>query len=40
MPAKDIYHEAVKIALEKDGWLITDDPLVLKSGGVRFVLFP
>lgn len=31
--AKDIYHEAVKIALIKDGWTITDDPLRLKFGG-------
>jgi hypothetical protein len=26
MPAKDVYHEAVKNALIKDGWLITFDP--------------
>lgn len=32
MPAKDIYHETVKIALIKDGWRITDDPLRLKLG--------
>ena len=31
--AKDIYHETVKIALIKDGWTITDDPLRLKFGG-------
>jgi hypothetical protein len=30
MPAKDIFHEAVKQALIKDGWIITDDPLVIK----------
>jgi len=30
--AKDIYHSTVKIALEKDGWTITDDPLTLKFG--------
>ena len=29
MAAKDIYHEHVKNALEKDGWTITDDPLKL-----------
>ena len=28
--AKDAYHETVKRALEKDGWLITHDPFVLK----------
>ncbi|MFN9868505.1 MAG: element excision factor XisH family protein, partial [Pseudanabaena sp.] len=29
MPAKDIYHDNVCNALIKDGWTITDDPLVL-----------
>lgn len=29
MVAKDISHDAVKNALEKDGWKITDDPLIL-----------
>ena len=32
MPAKDIYHDAVKYALIKDGWKITDDPLILSIG--------
>ncbi len=32
MPAKDIYHNTVRAALEKDGWTITDDPLKLKWG--------
>lgn len=32
MPAKDFYHDAVKNALQKDGWLITADPLVLRAG--------
>lgn len=27
MPAKDKYHEAVRTALEKEGWTITADPL-------------
>lgn len=31
--AKDIYHSTVRIALEKDGWTITDDPLTLRVGG-------
>jgi len=31
--AKDIYHATVRIALEKDGWTITNDPLTLKVGG-------
>jgi hypothetical protein len=30
MPAKDLYHDAVKNALIKDGWLITDDPYIIK----------
>jgi XisH protein/XisI protein len=29
MPAKDIYHDAVKQALIKDGWTITADPYIL-----------
>lgn len=32
MPAKDIYHNTVKNALIKDGWKITDDPLILSIG--------
>lgn len=32
--AKDIFHDAVKHALEKDGWTITHDPLFLSFGGV------
>ena len=32
MPAKDIYHDRVKKALEKDGWTITNDPFKLKWG--------
>jgi hypothetical protein len=32
MPAKDIYHNNVRTALEKDGWTITNDPLPLKIG--------
>jgi hypothetical protein len=36
--AKDIYHEIVRQALEKDGWVVTDDPLTLLSreeGGLQ-----
>lgn len=36
MPAKDIYHNIVKAALEKDGWTITNDPLVLQYGTKDF----
>jgi hypothetical protein len=32
MPARDIFHDAVKNALIKDGWTITDDPLRLEWG--------
>lgn len=31
--AKDLFHEAVKIALEKDGWQITHDPYYLEALG-------
>ncbi len=27
MSAKDLFHEAVKNGLQKEEWLITDDPL-------------
>jgi len=30
--AKDTYHNNVRTALEKDGWIITDDPLTLQFG--------
>ncbi|MEI2577904.1 XisH family protein [Scytonema sp. PRP1] len=36
MSAKDIFHEAVKQALQKEQWLITDDPLKFKFGNVNF----
>jgi XisH protein len=29
MPAKDLFHNAVKVALQKDGWTVTHDPLHL-----------
>ena len=32
MAAKDIYHDAVKQALIKDGWIVTDEPLTLSLG--------
>ncbi|WP_353121296.1 XisH family protein [Planktothrix agardhii] len=38
MPAKDIYHEAVKKALIKDGWTITADPYPLEYEDVE--LYP
>jgi hypothetical protein len=35
MPKRDKYHYFVREALEKDGWIITDDPLDLTSGEVE-----
>lgn len=32
MPRRDIFHEAVKSALVKDGWTITHDPYTLPFG--------
>lgn len=32
MPARDIYHNAARHALIKDGWTITDDPLRMRWG--------
>ena len=32
MPAKDLYHNTVREALEKDGWMITHDPFYLRIG--------
>ena len=36
MPAKDTYHDAVRNALVKDGWTITDDPFRLVWGDRDF----
>jgi len=33
MPARDIYHNAVKTALIADGWTVTHDPYRLEYGG-------
>jgi hypothetical protein len=33
MPARDIYHNAVKAALINDGWAITHDPYRVAYGG-------
>ena len=32
--AKDLIHESVRIALEKDGWTITHDPFTLETGDI------
>ncbi len=34
MPAKDVFHEVVKNALIKDGWLITHEPLTVRFGKI------
>jgi XisI protein/XisH protein len=34
--AKDIFHDIVKAALEREQWIITHDPLRLKFGDVNF----
>ncbi|MEA5469229.1 XisH family protein [Spirulina sp. 06S082] len=35
MSAKDIFHDAVRNALEKEGWRITHDPMFISIGGVQ-----
>ncbi len=30
MAARDIFHGAVRKGLEKEGWVITDDPLEIR----------
>jgi len=35
MPQYDLYHDAVKQALIKDGWTITDDPFIIEFKGLR-----
>ncbi|QLE58235.1 XisH family protein [Nostoc sp. TCL26-01] len=37
MPAKDTYHDAVKNALIKDGWVITFDPYPIKYEEVKLL---
>ncbi|AEI48677.1 XisH family protein [Runella slithyformis] len=34
--AKDLYHDSVRTALEKEGWTITDDPFLFRLGRVSF----
>ncbi|WP_271254656.1 element excision factor XisH family protein [Pseudanabaena sp. Chao 1811] len=33
--AKDLFHQAVKQALIKDGWIITNDPLTIRIDRVK-----
>jgi len=35
MPAKDVYHNAVRFALVKDGWTILTEDYTLEYGGDR-----
>lgn len=35
MPAKDLYHDVVKEALQKEGWAITHDPYFIRLGKRR-----
>ena len=35
MAAKDLFHEAVRRGLEKDQWIVTDDPLELEWEEVK-----
>lgn len=34
--AKDLFHQAVKTALIKDGWKITSDPLTIRIDRIKF----
>lgn len=36
MSRKDTIHVPVVVALEKEGWKITHDPLIIQSGGTTF----
>ena len=35
MPKRDLFHEAVKNGLLKDGWTITDNPLTFRIDGIN-----
>lgn len=38
MPGKDVFHDNVKNALVKDGWLVTDEQFLIRSGGVEIYI--
>ncbi|MBP0028750.1 XisH family protein [Roseofilum sp. Guam] len=38
MPAKDVFHNTVKIALEKDKWTITDENLFIQIEDIDFYI--
>ena len=39
MAAKDRFHKAVRVALQKEQWTLTDDPLRLDVGGTKFEIY-
>ena len=38
MPAKDFFHDTVKNALDKDGWIITDENLFIKIDKIELYI--
>jgi hypothetical protein len=38
VPTKDVFHEAVRNALQKEGWTITHDPLFIRFADVEFYI--
>lgn len=38
MPARDMFHRQVRQALIKDGWTITDDPLIVQFGTLEMYI--
>jgi XisH protein len=40
MPAKDIYHDAVKNAILKDGWTVAADPYYIVYKKLRLIVDP
>lgn len=38
MSKRDVFHPVVKSALQKDGWVITADPLWIESGGINVAI--
>lgn len=38
MPAKDFFHNNVKVALEKDNWIITQDPYPVQIDGLDLAI--
>lgn len=38
MPAKDVFHNVVRLALERDGWVITSEQFYIKTGGAEMYI--